>query len=63
MYRNSNIDTGIRSLENAELDLVSGGVMKGGCIKLPTMPATIKTHDWTFEDQFTRYVIGRHTRV
>lgn len=53
----------MRELQDHELDLVNGGVMEGGCIRLPISGGTMKTPDWSFEDQFTRYTIGRYTKI
>jgi hypothetical protein len=50
---------GIRTLQDNELDAVTGGVMEGGCIQYPTILKTIlPASDWTFKDVFARPTIG-----
>ena len=48
----------IRSLQDSELDMVTGGVI-AGCIRLPVVEQFVKPTDWTFKDVFARYTIGR----
>jgi hypothetical protein len=48
----------IRPLQDAELDLVNGGIIDG-CIRLPKMPGPIVgPADWTFKDVFAKYTFG-----
>lgn len=48
----------IRPLQDAELDLVNGGVIDG-CIRMPQMPGPIVLPgDWTFKDVFAKWTIG-----
>lgn len=61
--RTTNQIDAMRELQDRELDLVNGGVMEGGCIRMPILGGTTKTSDWSFEDQFTRYTIGRYTKT
>ena len=53
----------IRPLHDLEIDLVTGGVMEGGCVRLPVVSGVLKSSDWSFQDQFAKYTIGRYTRV
>jgi hypothetical protein len=59
----TNQNGAMRELRDLELDLVNGGVIEGGCIRLPILGGMVKTSDWSFEDQFTRYTIGRYTKI
>ena len=48
----------IRPLQDAELDLVNGGIIDG-CIPRPKMPGPIVIPgDWTFKDVFAKYTLG-----
>jgi hypothetical protein len=53
----------IRPLHDLEIELVTGGVMEGGCVRLPVVSGVLKSSDWSFQDQFAKYTIGRYTRV
>ena len=50
----------VRVLRNDELDAVIGGVMEGGCIRLPEVlrPWIIPQPTWTFVDVFSHPTIG-----
>jgi hypothetical protein len=53
-----NTNEAIRPLQDAELDLVNGGIIDG-CIRSPKRPAPIVgPADWTFKDVFAKYTIG-----
>jgi hypothetical protein len=52
-----NANETLRPLQDAELDLVNGGIM-GGCIRMPTLPPIVQPTDWTFKDVFARYTLG-----
>jgi hypothetical protein len=51
-------DQTIRSLSDAEIEVVSGGVVEGGCIPgRPTIKPTEYT-GWTFKDIWAPWTIG-----
>lgn len=48
----------IRPLQDAELDMVNGGVIDG-CIRLPTILGPfVQPTPWTFKDVFAKVTIG-----
>ncbi len=55
----------LRALQDGELDLVTGGVTEGGCIRNPLLDKILNPGgqppsdgSWTFRDVFARYTIG-----
>ena len=48
----------VRMLSDDELIAVIGGVMEGGCIRLPELLRIIPQTTWTFVDVFSHPTIG-----
>lgn len=58
MSKIENVGLVVRMLRDDELDAVIGGVMEGGCIRLPELPRIIPQTVWTFVDVFYHPTIG-----
>lgn len=56
-FKNSD-DRSVRSLDDAALEAVAGGVKDGGCIPGRPLPPIFPTKGWTFKDVFARPTIG-----
>jgi len=64
MFESHNSADAIRSLNDAELDAITGGIIiVGGCIATQTISMGTVPPDWSFNSVFTRYVIGRNLPV
>ena len=58
MTKIENVGLDVRMLRDEELDAAIGGVMEGGCIRLPELPRIIPQTTWTFVDVFSHPTIG-----
>ena len=56
----SNVGPDVRLLRDDALDAVTGGVIEGGCIRLPVVlrPWINPDPTWTFVDVFSHPTIG-----
>ena len=60
MDKTEQTNPAIRPLQDAELDLATGGVINGDIRMLEMRePFFQPTTGWTFKDVFTKYTIGR----
>ena len=60
MFKTQDIESNVlRTLQDAELDIVTGGMAVPGAVTTATSPVG----GWTFTSVFSRYVIGRNLPV
>jgi hypothetical protein len=59
MFKPQDIESNVRTLQDAELDIVTGGMAVPGAVTTATSPVG----GWTFTSVFSHYVIGRNLPV
>jgi hypothetical protein len=60
MFKTQDIESNVlRTLQDAELDIVTGGMAVPGAVTTATSPVG----GWTFTSVFSHYVIGRYLPV